>query len=965
MRAVYTGQQASYAGAIMQAVLTTYLVISPLPVVVEETDGFESTSYPPGSAFQALSNNPSVARLLGINHIVEFAGPPSTGSTIVVGPQGPPGPGADAGWIDDGSLVRLITAADQVSAGQASPIGTVKFTIDASAGGFVTGLLVVSGAISSPGAGGSSERFGLGSLAAGPSSLALGNAASSPFASSTAVGASAVTTGNFGAALGASASAGLDSVAAGSSAVATQSSVATGRSASATGLRSIAAGAAAISAGDDSVLVGANGSITAAQTVVVGATGSATAAGAQALGYGASASGIDASAWGRGAASTFAGAHAWGAGAATTAINQFVFGGDANPIAGFYFGKGEAAITAQAVTLSSSRISATQTDEAGSDLVIVAGPGTGNATPSTIQFRAAPAGATGNLQQVLATQMVVGQGVSITNWLNVGSTVVANAVGEIAASDGTSLLHWDPAVPQLNIGLEGVVTAIRGIDSIVAGVAGASLDFISGTGLTTGAGGASRFRGGAGGAAGVGGLAEVSGGSGAAGGGAVLIIGGPGPSITGGVVTVSGGPGTTAGALVARGGITDAVGGLSGTGTFSGGDASATQVSLAADGIFKGGDGVSNNNSGAHAFIRGGVAAGGGTHGRVQIETGGAGRWQVTNTGQLLAVTDNSFDIGATASGRPRDLFVGRDAVIDGNLTVNGTTTTIDSEIQTADNFILLNSEYTSDAAQTAGLVLNIDPAATSFSISDIASDVITVVAGDPSAALSAADFLLIQDPANPANAGIYEVLSATASTVTIDATPVEAFSGTSLVDDATVQGTIVGLQVAALRSNAVGVFQTATGTAAPLTWVNIVTGVVESSQVLIDYNTSALTVGDCVRIISADTAGLTDADSDTTSDFIGVIKIVGTLGTGKVVSDGVVPVRFAGGLTLGATEPVFLAETTGTPTDGLATNVEPTTVGAVSYQIGYIKNASTYAGTEGELAEVQLRFNGRVVIAV
>jgi len=946
----------------MQAVLTTYLVISPLPVVVEEVDGFESTSYAPGSTFTELSNNPSIVRLLGNGQIIETVGQPTTGFTIVTGPEGPPGPGAESGWLDTGSLVRLVTAADQVSAGQASPSGTVKFTIDASAGGFATGLLVVNGAISSPGAGGLSERFGLSSLAAGASSLALGSSASTPFASSTAVGAAAATTGDFGLALGAGSSAGLDSVAAGSSAVATQSSVAAGWAASATGLRSIAGGAAAVSSGDDSVLIGASGSITAIETVVVGAAGSATAAGAQAVGYSADAGGIDATAWGRGSTSNFANAHAWGAGATTTAINQFVFGGDSNPIAGFYFGKGEAAITAQAVILSSSRISTTQTDEAGSDLIIVAGPGTGNATPSTIQFRAAPAGATGNIQQVLATQMTVGVGVAVTNWLNVGTTVVANAVGEIAASDGTSLLHWDPAAPQLNIGLEGAVTTIRGIDSITGGIAGASLDFISGTGLTTGAGGASRFRGGAGGASGVGGLAEVRGGSGAAGGGAVAVVGGAGPSTTGGAVTVEGGPGTTAGALLARGGITDAVGGLSGTGTFSGGDASATQVSLAADGVFKGGDGVSNNNHGAHAFIRGGVAAGGGTHGRVQIDTAGVGRWQVTNAGYLLAVTDNAFDIGASAANRPRDLFVARDAVIDGNLTVNGTTTTVNSEVQTADNFILLNSEYTSDAAQTAGLVLNIDPAATSFSISDIASDVITVVAGDPSAVLAAADFVLIQNPANASNAGLYEVLSTTVSSITIDATPVEAFSGTALVDDATVQGTIVGLRVAGLRSDTTGVFQTATGTAAPLTWVNVVTGVVESDQVLVDYNTSALTVGDCVRIISTDTAGLTDADSDTTSDFIGVVKTVGTLGTGKVVTDGAAPVRFAGGLTLGAGEPVFLSETGGV--DGIATNVEPTTIGAVSYQIGYIKDPTGYTGTEGELAAVQLRFGGRVVIA-
>jgi len=115
---------------------------------------------------------------------------------------------------------------------------------------------------------------------------------------------------------------------------------------------------------------------------------------------------------------------------------------------------------------------------------------------------------------------------------------------------------------------------------------------------------------------------------------------------------------------VVRGGVTDAVGGVSGTGTFSGGDASATLVSLAADGILKGGDGVSNNNHGANAFVRGGIAAGGGTHGRVQLDTAGVGRWQVTNSGHLLAVADDTYDIGADGATRPRTGYFGTSAVI-------------------------------------------------------------------------------------------------------------------------------------------------------------------------------------------------------------------------------------------------------------------------------------------------------------
>ena len=254
--------------------------------------------------------------------------------------------------------------------------------------------------------------------------------------------------------------------------------------------------------------------------------------------------------------------------------------------------------------------------------------------------------------------------------------------------------------------------------------------------------------------------------------------------------------------------------------------------------------------------------------------------------------------------------------------------------------------------------MLNIDPAATSFGISDIATNVITVASGDPSAVLSAADFLLVQDPATPGNAGIYEVLSTTATTITIDTTPVEAFSANGLTDDATVQGTVVGLLVAAFRSDTTGVFQSSTGTAAPLTWENVAS----ADKLLIEYDTSGLIIGDCVRITGVSTVGLTDADSDSTADFIGVVETVGALGTGKVTTDGIETIRFAAGLTLAAGEVVFLAETGGV--DGIATNIEPTTIGAVSYQIGYVKDPTAYGGTEGDLAEVQLRFGGRVILA-
>ena len=47
----------------------------------------------------------------------------------------------------------------------------------------------------------------------------------------------------------------------------------------------------------------------------------------------------------------------------------------------------------------------------------------------------------------------------------------------------------------------------------------------------------------------------------------------------------------------------------------------------------------------------------------------GTERWRVSTGGHFLAGTDNAYDIGASGATRPRDFFLGRNAVIGGNVT--------------------------------------------------------------------------------------------------------------------------------------------------------------------------------------------------------------------------------------------------------------------------------------------------------
>jgi hypothetical protein len=160
---------------------------------------------------------------------------------------------------------------------------------------------------------------------------------------------------------------------------------------------------------------------------------------------------------------------------------------------------------------------------------------------------------------------------------------------------------------------------------------------------------------------------------------------------------------------------------------------------------------------------------------------------------------------------------------------VSANTTIVNTELQTADRYVLLNSEYSGDAPFSSGFVFNIDPNPTSYTIVGISSNVVSLGGtDDPTGTLGAGDFILIQSPTNPGNAGIFEVdsVSSIMNTVTIKTMPTEPFSGVSLIDDGTdpSDGVLVGVSVAVLRSSTTGVIETAFGGSGPLSYSDLIT---------------------------------------------------------------------------------------------------------------------------------------------
>ena len=131
------------------------------------------------------------------------------------------------------------------------------------------------------------------------------------------------------------------------------------------------------------------------------------------------------------------------------------------------------------------------------------------------------------------------------------------------------------------------------------------------------------------------------------------------------------------------------------------------------------------------------------------------------------------------------------DLKVSGNLTVSGTTTTVNSEVATADRYIALNANYSADSALDGGFVINVDPEGDNKL--DGSSDTLTftsatafTVNSNVTANFAANDLIQISNAADPGDNGIYQVHSASFSSPNTTITVKDASSN---VPNASVSG--------------------------------------------------------------------------------------------------------------------------------------------------------------------------------
>jgi len=316
-------------------------------------------------------------------------------------------------------------------------------------------------------------------------------------------------------------------------------------------------------------------------------------------------------------------------------------------------------------------------------------------------------------------------------------------------------------------------------------------------------------------------------------------------------------------------------------------------------------------------------------------------------TGRIRTIdtANDSLELGVDLS-----LTGGADMSIDGNLTVNGTISSIDSEtINVADGHIYMNNGLTPVVARTGGLAVNYLPTATNDTVNG------SFVAGVPAvsnptvvttgaATFAAGDCIQISTANEPGNNGLFEVLSHAANLLTIRGIGTSAatfsFFQNQFVADTTVAGTITQVNVSILQSGTDGLWEVGEGdNSGSITFVDLTTAAgstLDAAYQAGNTITTSAADGDVV-IAGTEKLDVTSTGGVSISNFL---NLAGTAGVELTAA--------AGGLSTGeliqinaSGEAALADNNTGTVSDSFAIGVSTANyAGAATAQIHTVQGS-------------------------
>ena len=233
------------------------------------------------------------------------------------------------------------------------------------------------------------------------------------------------------------------------------------------------------------------------------------------------------------------------------------------------------------------------------------------------------------------------------------------------------------------------------------------------------------------------------------------------------------------------------------------------------------------------------------------------GAQSITNTalisslGVLEIIPAAGFELRLSSGGETTRVL--------GDLVVDGTTTTVDSEtVLIADNYLDLNVGYTTTSAETGGLVVNNLPRATADTVNGVYVAGIAATSNPTVVTTGAATFSvsdIIQFSGSTDNNGFYEVLSHAANLLTVRGvgltSTVEDFSQNQFIAGASDGAAITKFRASVINAGIDGRWGQSVGDSTPLTFEAFATGgLAEVYEV--GSNTVAITAADGTIALSA-----------------------------------------------------------------------------------------------------------------
>lgn len=232
-----------------------------------------------------------------------------------------------------------------------------------------------------------------------------------------------------------------------------------------------------------------------------------------------------------------------------------------------------------------------------------------------------------------------------------------------------------------------------------------------------------------------------------------------------------------------------------------------------------------------------------------------------------------------------------------GDFVVEGTTFTVDSEtVLMKDNHLYLNAGYEIVAAQTAGLVGNYLPIATTDTVAATGFVAGVATVSNPTvntvgSVFSVGQLIQITGANEPSNNGLFEVLSDVAGLLTIrgvgTTATVEDFTQNQFVTDTTVAGTIIRLNVGVIRIGIDGIPETAKGSATGFIFDDLVTTSGLSLQASYDAGNTIVVVAADGPVALSNSADGTDLIS-LSRTFAGVGRGIAIIMAAATLGDGI-----------------------------------------------------------------------------